>query len=221
MICAAREMKAVKELIECFADVDVPCLVTGETGTGKELVAQALHESSVRSAHPFVEINCGALSDTLIESELFGHKRGAFTGAQAAHPGLFREAGAGTIFLDEIGDISPKLQMALLRVLETGEARAVGGSETYKINCRIIAATNADLARRVEEGRFRADLMYRLERLQIHLPPLRERPDDIVILAEHFLNLRRVEGRMAVLLPRLKARFRDYHWPGNVRERAT
>ena len=218
LISVAREMQSVKELIVHFADVDVPCLVTGETGTGKELVAQALHESSARRAQPLVEINCGALSDALIESELFGHQRGAFTGAQAAHPGLFREAGAGTIFLDEIGDISPKLQMALLRVLETGEARAVGGSETYKINCRIVAATNADLARRVDEGRFRADLMYRLERLQIHLPPLRDRPDDIIILAEHFLNLRRPEGKIAVLLPRLKARLRDYAWPGNVRE---
>ncbi len=218
LISVTREMQEVKDLIVRFADVDVPCLVTGETGTGKERVAQALHETSARRKQPFVEINCGALSDTLIESDLFGHKRGAFTGAQAAHPGLFREAGAGTIFLDEIGEISPRLQVALLRVLETGEARAVGGSEKYKIDCRIIAATNADLLQRVEQGSFRADLMYRLERLQIHLPPLRSRPDDIIVLAEHFLNLRRPEGKVAVLSPRLKARLRDYLWPGNVRE---
>ncbi len=211
-------ISAIRETITRFADIDAPVLITGETGTGKDLVARALHEGSRRRDHPFTPVNCGSLTETLLESELFGHERGAFTGAEKAAKGLFEETGYGTILLDEIGDISPRLQSTLLRVLETGEIRAVGSGKTRKIHCRIIAATNVDLEQLTEENRFRKDLFFRLQRLLIHTPPLRERRADILLLARHFLDSGRRIGVHATLSKALRDALRAYDWPGNVRE---
>ena len=191
LVYASTAMSAVCERILSYASSDLPVLVTGETGTGKELVARALHECGQRRGERFIPINCAALSDTLLESELFGHARGAFTGAQRDHAGLFRDAGIGTVLLDEIGDISARLQATLLRVLETGEVRPVGSSKTFKLRCRVVAATNADLQRKVDAGSFRRDLMFRLLRLHLHMPPLRERSEDIEALASYFVNVGR------------------------------
>ncbi|MCX7591943.1 MAG: sigma 54-interacting transcriptional regulator, partial [Kiritimatiellae bacterium] len=212
------QIAEVRNQILRFADLDAPVLITGETGTGKELVARALHEMSFRRNRPFIAVNCASITESLLESELFGHEKGAFTGAEKATKGLFEEAGDGTIFLDEIGDITPRLQTSLLRVLETGEIRAVGSTKTRKISCRILAATNADLVRLAEEGRFRKDLLYRLQRLEIHLPPLRERRVDILILARYFLDAGRPPGVHATLSEELSQTIRSYDWPGNVRE---
>jgi DNA-binding NtrC family response regulator len=209
---------AVRESILRFARLDAPVLITGETGTGKELVARALHEEGPRAKDPFIVVNCGAISETLLESELFGHERGAFTGAAGAHRGLFETAAAGTILLDEIGDISSRLQVALLRVLESGEIRPVGSSRTRRISCRIIAATNAELDVLAREGRFRKDLWFRLRRLEIIVPPLKERPEDIVMLASHFLNEFRQDGKRVSMSPALKAALLWNDWSGNVRE---
>jgi len=208
----------IRKAARKFADLDAPLLITGETGTGKDLMASVIHQVSSRNKHPFIPVNCASITETLLESELFGHERGAFTGAEKASKGLFEEAGAGTILLDEIGDISPRLQRTLLRVLETGEIRAVGSARTRKINCRIIAATNADLERRAEEGLFRKDLLFRLHRLGIHIPPLRERREDILLLVRHFLDTGRSVGIHATLSEDLAATIRSYDWPGNVRE---
>jgi DNA-binding NtrC family response regulator len=218
LVFSGPQIAAVCDLIEKFADVDIPVLITGETGTGKELIAQALHKTSARAEHPFMAINCAAISDMLIESELFGHKKGAFTGAEVTYKGLFREAGKGTVFLDEIGDISPRLQVALLRVLETNEVRPVGSSETHKTECRVVAATNADLHLRAAKGSFRKDLIYRLQALQIQVPPLRERPEDVITLAEYFLNVGRAPGEVAALSEGLKQFLYRQPWWGNVRE---
>jgi DNA-binding NtrC family response regulator len=201
-----------------FAPLDAPVLITGETGTGKELVARALHESSPRAAGPFVPVNCGAISDSLLESELFGHEKGSFTGAYRTHQGVFEQAGEGTILLDEIGEISPRLQIALLRVLETAEVRPVGRSLTFRSRCRILASTNADLERLVQEGRFRIDLYYRLRQLQIRIPPLRARRQDIPVLASHFLDLGRPAAERAEMSRELQAELTRRDWPGNVRE---
>ena len=214
----SRAISALREAIERFADLDAPVLVTGETGTGKDLAARALHEVSNRKDAPFTAVNCGSITESLLESELFGHERGAFTGAEKANKGLFEETGAGTILLDEIGDISPRLQVTLLRVLETGEIRAVGSTRTRKINCRIVAATNADLDHLVAEGRFRQDLLFRLQRLGIYIPPLRERTEDILVLARHFLDTGRDIGLHATISPEFADALRAYDWPGNVRE---
>ncbi|MBM4142508.1 MAG: AAA family ATPase [Lentisphaerae bacterium] len=211
-------MREIRETITRFADLDAPLLITGETGTGKDLVARALHESSSRREHPFIPVNCASITETLLESELFGHERGAFTGAEKANKGLFEEAGRGTILLDEIGDISPRLQQTLLRVLETGEIRAVGSARSRRIDCRILAATNADLAALAAEGRFRRDLLFRLQRLVVHIPALRERPEDILLLARHFLDAGRSPGAHAVMNAELERLIRGYDWPGNVRE---
>ena len=211
-------ISAIRETITRFADIDAPVLVTGETGTGKDLVARALHECSRRRTYPFTPVNCGSLTETLLESELFGHERGAFTGAEKAAKGLFEETGHGTILLDEIGDISPRLQATLLRVLETGEIRAVGSSKTRQIHCRIIAATNVDLEELAAEKHFRKDLFFRLQRLLIHIQPLRERRADIPLLARHFLDSGRRIGIHATLTKELRDALRAYDWPGNVRE---
>lgn len=208
----------IRDTIIRFADLDAPILVTGETGTGKELVARTIHAASRRRTRSFVAVNCGSITDTLLESELFGHERGAFTGADRLNRGLFEEAGTGTIFLDEIGDISPHLQTALLRVLETGEIRSVGSTKTRQSRCRILAATNSPLRQLAEQGRFRMDLLYRLERLCIHIPPLRERPDDSIMLARHFLDAGRPVGTHATMSSTLREAMRSYSWPGNVRE---
>lgn len=208
----------IRDTIIRFADLDAPILITGETGTGKELVARTIHAASRRRARPFIAVNCGSITDTLLESELFGHERGAFTGADRPNKGLFEETGTGTIFLDEIGDISPHLQTALLRVLETGEIRSVGSTKTRQAQCRILAATNSPLRQLAEQGRFRMDLLYRLERLCIHVPPLRERPDDSLMLARHFLDTGRPVGTHATMSSGLREAIRSYSWPGNVRE---
>ena len=197
-------------------------LILGESGTGKELVARAIHQHSPRCKRPFVAVDCGALTETLLESELFGHVRGAFTGAVGDTPGLFAEAAGGTVFLDEIGDVSAALQAKLLRVLQEHQVRPVGGSEWRGVDVRVIAATNRDLALAVESGRFREDLYYRLKVVTLALPPLRERREDIPILVEHLVRRaarechKSVTGVSEAALSLLLA----YHWPGNVRELA-
>ncbi|HEY7449042.1 MAG TPA: sigma-54 dependent transcriptional regulator [Vicinamibacterales bacterium] len=212
-------MLAVYKQIARAADSVVPVLIVGESGTGKELVARALHRNSQRGARPFVAINCGAITETLLESELFGHSRGAFTGAVADAKGIFEQAQGGTVFLDEIGETSPALQVKLLRVLEEGEVRPVGGSRPIKVDNRVVAATNRDLERAVAEQQFRADLYYRLSVIVIRLPALKERREDIPLLVSAFLKTawkrigRQVElsaGALDVLLA--------HDWPGNVRQ---
>ena len=195
-------------------------LLTGESGTGKELVARALHMLSLRRDRPFVAVNCGALPETLLESELFGHMRGAFTGADSNKKGLIEVAEHGTIFLDEIGEMSPTMQVKLLRVLQERKYRRVGGTEEIGANIRVIAATNRDLAARVAQGQFREDLFYRLNVIPIRLPALRERAEDVPLIADHFLVKftremgKPIGGFSADAVERLKA----YQWPGNVRE---
>ena len=218
IVSVGEALAQVKASVDRFAELDVPVLITGETGTGKELVARALHDASARSREPFIAINCGAVPEALIESELFGHARGAYTGAHASYRGIFRDAGRGTVFLDEIADISPRLQTALLRVLETREVRPVGSSTSYAMECRIIAATNRSLTTLAAEGTFRKDLLFRLKRLEIYLPPLRERMEDIATLAHYFVNLDRDTGEQAELSSALLERMRAHSWPGNVRE---
>jgi DNA-binding NtrC family response regulator len=212
-------MLAVYNQIARAADSVVPVLIVGESGTGKELVARALHRNSQRAARPFVAVNCGAIADTLLESELFGHSRGAFTGAVSDTKGIFEQAQGGTVFLDEIGETTPALQVKLLRVLEEGEVRPVGSSRPTKVDNRVVAATNRDLERAIGEQRFRADLYYRLSVIVIRLPALRERRDDIPLLITTFLKAackrtgRQIElssGAVDVLLA--------YDWPGNVRQ---
>jgi DNA-binding NtrC family response regulator len=211
-------MEQVRQAIRKMASADAPVLITGETGTGKELAARALHEESPRKDRPFVAVNCGAIAESLLEAELFGHERGAFTGALKSRRGVFEEAEDGTLFLDEIGDISPRLQVALLRVLETGEIRPVGAERARPVACRVVAATNADLQGLVERGQFRKDLLYRLKRLEIRLPALRERSEDILPLAQHLLDRGRRGGEHATLSPELKLALLHRSWPGNVRE---
>jgi len=213
-------MAAVCATLRQIAPYDIPVILTGESGTGKELAARALHYGSLRWNKPFVVENCGALPDQLLESELFGHRRGAFTGAVEDHVGLFERASGGTVFLDEIGEISPAFQVKLLRVLQEQEIRPLGGSKTRKVDVRVVAATNRNLAEEVRSGRFRADLFYRLAGAQIDLPPLRERRGDIPGIAEAILSQaerklnKRARGFTEPALSRLVA----HDWPGNVRE---
>ncbi|MBI4572845.1 MAG: sigma-54-dependent Fis family transcriptional regulator [candidate division NC10 bacterium] len=213
-------MLDVFKLIARVAPTRSTVLITGESGTGKEIVAHTVHSNSPRAAGPFVTIDCAGLAETLLESELFGHVRGAFTGAVAARRGLFETGNSGTVFLDELGDIGPNTQAKLLRVLELQEIKPVGGNESVRIDVRLIAATNKDLQTEVREGRFREDLFYRLNVERIHLPPLRERREDIPVLAHHFLrkfgeaNGRAIGGIASETMARLEA----YSWPGNVRE---
>jgi DNA-binding NtrC family response regulator len=212
-------MLAVYKQIARATDSMVPVLIIGESGTGKELVARALHRNSHRAARPFVAVNCGAIAETLLESELFGHVRGAFTGAVADAKGIFEQAQGGTVFLDEIGETVPALQVKLLRVLEEGEVRPVGASRSVRVDNRIIAATNRDLERAAAGGQFRPDLYYRLSVIVIRLPPLRERRDDIPLLISAFLRAacaragRQVEFSSSALDALLA-----YDWPGNVRQ---
>ncbi len=217
---AGSPMNAVCERIARVAPYDIPVLLTGESGTGKELLARALHYNSPRADKPFVAENCGAMPDQLLESELFGHEKGAFTGAVSARIGLFEQAGGGTIFLDEIGDTSPTFQVKLLRVLQEREVRPLGANRRRQVDVRVVAATNRDLEREIREGRFRADLYYRLAGVRVHLPTLRDRPMDISAIALGILDeacrtfAKRVNGFTDEALACLAA----YHWPGNVRE---
>jgi two-component system response regulator PilR (NtrC family) len=213
-------MQGVFDLVETIASTGSTVLITGESGTGKELVARAIHVRSPRSDRPFVAVNCGALTETLLDSELFGHMRGAFTGADGNHKGLIEVADKGTIFLDEIGEMSPMLQVKILRVLQERKFRRVGGTEEVDADIRIIAATNRDLGRMVAEGQFREDLYYRINVIPVRLPPLRERPEDVPLLAEHFVAKfagqmnKPIRGISGAAMARLQA----HSWPGNVRE---
>jgi DNA-binding NtrC family response regulator len=214
----SRAMEQVREAIRRFSALDIPVLITGETGVGKELIARALHDDGPRRAQPFLAVNCGSLPPTLLESELFGHERGAFTGALRAHPGFFVQAGRGTILLDEIGEMPSSSQVALLRVLESREIRAVGATKTVRVECRVVAATNAHLESLVQSGRFRRDLYYRLKRLALDVPPLRERREDIFPIIGHLLASRCSQGHAPEFTLALRERLLQYDWPGNVRE---
>jgi two-component system, NtrC family, response regulator HupR/HoxA len=213
-------LREVVALARKVLDGDTTVLLLGETGTGKELFARLIHANGPRRAKAFVAQSCGALPDTLLESELFGHARGAFTGAAGERKGLFEEAHGGTIFLDEVGETSPAMQLRLLRVLQEGEVRRVGGTGTRAVDVRVVAATNADLETEVAAGRFRRDLYYRLNVFPIQLPPLRERSEDIAALAEHFLRqaCRRARRIVPSVGPEALRFLRAYPWPGNVRE---
>lgn len=209
----------VKKLVKKFASLKEPVLVTGETGTGKELIAKAIHEEGSNAKEPFLAINCGSLTDSLLQSELFGYEAGAFTGALKERKGIFEAAGKGTVFLDEFGDISTKLQTSLLRVLESNEIRSIGGTTTKKIECKILIASNTNLQLAVEEKKFREDLYFRLARFDIKLPPLRERIEDIPLLIEHFLNQNRTGSEKASKVTNeLLDALMKYRWPANIRE---
>ncbi len=214
------QMEKVFELMSVLARTDASVLITGETGTGKDMIAEALHKSSQRARHPFIKVNCGALPEALLESELFGHVKGAFTGAVKDKPGMFRLAHRGAIFLTEIGDLSLPLQVKLLSVLDDQEFFPVGASKKVKVDVRIIAATHRSLRQEVQQGNFREDLFYRLNVLRIHMPPLRERDGDIKLLLDHFMRQfsailgRNVDGFTKKAMKTLSC----YHYPGNVRE---
>ncbi|MBI3085331.1 MAG: sigma-54-dependent Fis family transcriptional regulator, partial [candidate division NC10 bacterium] len=220
LVSKSPKMEAVFELARTAAKSNSTVLVLGESGTGKELLARAIHAESPRREGPFVGVSCAALTETLLESELFGHERGAFTGATSSARGKFEIAAGGTLFLDEIGDISPKLQLDLLRVLDAREFRRVGGSQLIRTDVWIIAATNRDLKKLVESGGFREDLYYRLNVIPVTLPPLRERKEDIPLLVEHFLAQCRTEMRKPLegLSGEALEMLIAYDWPGNVRE---
>jgi len=219
MIGSCAAMQAVQELCKRFAGVSSPVLVRGESGTGKDLVAKAIHELGARAAKPFVSENCAAIPETLLESVLFGHVRGAFTGAVRDHPGHFVAADKGTLFLDEIGDMPLAMQAKLLRVLQEGEVRPVGGSKIRRVDVRVIAATNQDLEALVSKRRFREDLYYRLDVLQVRLPPLRERGADVLLLARHFLAAAcHRDGRRRILSPAAEKVIAAAPWRGNVRQ---
>lgn len=214
------KMHEVYELLHEVAPTKTTVLIEGESGTGKELIANAIHHNSPRSGKSFIKLNCAALSEGLLESELFGHVKGAFTGAIADKPGRFELANGGTLFLDEIGDITPHTQVKLLRVLQEGELERVGGTKTIKVDVRIIAATNKDLKAEVDKGNFREDLYYRLKVVPIHLPALRERKDDIPLLVKHFINKfnKEMSREVTNLSPRTMELLMEYNYPGNIRE---
>jgi two-component system, NtrC family, response regulator PilR len=220
IIGTSPKMKAIFELIENVAPQSSRVLITGESGTGKELVARAIHEHSARSKNPFITINCGAFPETLLESELFGYMKGAFTGANENRRGLFQAAHGGTLFMDEIGNMSVTMQVKLYRVLQEGKVRPIGSTEESDVDVRVIAATNKNLEEEIAEGRFREDLYYRLSVIPIHVPALRERREDIQLLAREFLERfsksmnKKVEGIESEAMRRLEV----YDWPGNVRE---
>jgi two-component system response regulator PilR (NtrC family) len=215
----SRAMQKVFELITKIHSVKTSVLITGESGTGKELVARALHSEGARAKLPFIAVNCGAIPEELMESELFGHKRGAFTGAVSETLGMFQEASGGTLFLDEIGELSLGLQVKLLRALQERKVKQVGATEELEIDVRVIAATNRDLETEVSRGAFRPDLYYRLNVIELRLPPLRHRREDIPLLAEHFLRRFSSEhGRSSRLSPEAMRRLESYEFPGNVRE---
>jgi two-component system response regulator PilR (NtrC family) len=215
----SQKMQAVYQMIETVAQVQSTVLITGESGTGKEMVARAIHNLSPRADKPFVPVNCGAFTETLLESELFGYVRGAFTGATANRKGLFEAADKGTLFLDEIGEMSPTMQVKLLRVLQERKVRPVGAHEEVSTDTRVIAATNRDLSAMVKQGSFREDLFYRVSVIPIELPPLRERREDIPDLVEHFVHkFCQQTGRSVGVSERVTELLERYTWPGNVRE---
>jgi two-component system response regulator PilR (NtrC family) len=214
------KMKAIFDLIQTIAPQSSRVLITGESGTGKELVARAIHENSPRSSTPFITINCGAFPETLLESELFGYVKGAFTGANENRRGLFQAAHGGTLFLDEIGNMNLAMQVKLYRVLQEGKVRPLGSTEEIDVDVRVIAATNRDLEKAIASGDFREDLFYRLSVIPLHLPSLRERREDIPLLARHFLESFRksMDKPIEAISPQAMSRLETYDWPGNVRE---
>lgn len=220
IIAHAPAMQELMKLVEGLARSDFTVLISGESGTGKELVARMLHAKSERAGKPFIAVNCAALPDTLIESELFGYEKGAFTGANQRHAGKFEQADGGTIFLDEIGDMGLSSQARLLRVLQESEVHRLGGNDTISVNVRVIAASNKTLQESIKTGTFREDLYYRLSVFPVHLPPLRERREDIVALMYKFLDSYRQfdQPRVKEMTPKARQVLEAYHWPGNVRE---
>jgi transcriptional regulator with PAS, ATPase and Fis domain len=220
IVAKSPKMQHVLALARRVAKVDATVLITGESGVGKERIARLVHDESTRAAGPFIAVNCGAITETLLESELFGHKRGAFTGATSDRHGLFETANHGTLLLDEIGEVSPGMQVKLLRVLQEREVRRVGESRSRPVDVRVLAATNRDLAHGVADGAFRQDLYYRLKVVELHVPPLRERRDDILPLARVLLAdaAVRMGRKISGLVPRAVDQLLRYEWPGNVRE---
>jgi two-component system response regulator AtoC len=219
LLGASGPMQAVYEMITRVAPTDASVFFIGESGTGKDLAAQTLHIISKRSKAPFMPLNCGAISPTLIESELFGHERGSFTGAARRHKGYFERAHLGTLFLDEITEMPIELQVKLLRVLETGQLNRIGGDQPVEVDVRVIAATNRDPHKAVSDGKLREDLLYRLQVFPIHMPPLRERNEDVELLADHFLGqLNERQGSSKRFTEDSMERLRSHSWPGNVRE---
>ncbi|MBW2282453.1 MAG: sigma-54-dependent Fis family transcriptional regulator [Deltaproteobacteria bacterium] len=220
LVAASEPMKQICELVERAAEYKTTVLVTGQSGVGKEVVARTIHELSGRAAGPFIAVNCGAIPETLMESELFGHARGAFTGADVEKRGLFREADGGTLFLDEVGELPKAVQVKLLRVLQEEEVRPVGEPKAVSVDVRILAATARDLQAEVASGRFRDDLFYRLDVMRIHLPPLRDRAEDLPVLADQILQglCRRIGKQVGPLSDVVLAALQTYDWPGNVRE---
>jgi transcriptional regulator with PAS, ATPase and Fis domain len=215
---AVLESPAIRQVIalaQRVAGSNVAVLITGETGSGKEIVARSIHHFSLRCGRPWVDINCGALPDQLMESELFGHEKGAFSGAETAKPGLFEMANGGTLFLDEVGELDARMQVKLLRVLDGAPYYRIGGQKKVVVDVRIVAATNQELEQQIAGGRFRSDLFHRLNQFRIRIPPLRERSEDIIPLAEYFLKQ---HSPKAVLCPDAQEALRRYSWPGNVRE---
>ena len=220
LVGTSEQMQKLISQIKQIGAVDSPVLITGESGTGKELIARALHLESPRSSHQIVAINCSALTDTLLESELFGHEKGAFTGAVRQHNGIFEQAHGGTILLDEIGDISPQLQVKLLRVLQNQTFQRVGGTEQIEVDVRVIAATNRDLQDAMDKKQFREDLFFRLNDLPLKIPSLRERPEDIPDLVTHFVKMKckRLKRDIPDIGSRTMTKLSEYDWPGNIRE---
>ena len=218
MISRSNKMKPVFNLINKVAVTDSTVLIQGESGTGKELVARDIHKKSKRNKHPFVAVNCAALQETLLESELFGHVKGAFTGAHENRMGLFEVADRGTLFLDEVGDLPISIQAKLLRVMESGEIRRLGDSKSIFIDARIITATNKDLASEVKKGSFREDFFFRINIVHVSLPPLRERKEDIPLLVEHFLQTHKINLSEKKVCSDALERMMKYNWPGNIRE---
>jgi DNA-binding NtrC family response regulator len=214
------KMQAIYDLIKKVADTDARVLITGETGVGKELVAKAIHFNSPRKNRPFVSINCGALAETLLETELFGHEKGAFTGAIRRKEGKFEYARGGSVFLDEVGDVSPGMQVRLLRVLQEKQLERVGGNQPIDVNVRIISATNKDLKEKINTGEFRIDLFYRLNVVHIHIPPLRERTEDIPLLVNHFIREfnKNFNKNILKITTEALSQMMQHNWPGNVRE---
>ena len=219
MVGRCPAMTRIYDVILKVAPTDATVLIVGESGTGKELIAQAIHDHSPRREQAFIPVNCGAIPENLIDSELFGHEKGAFTGATRSHDGFFERSDGGTLFLDEITEMLPDLQIRLLRVLETGRSRRVGGSKDILVNCRVITATNRPPLQAVEEGSLRSDLFYRLSVFPIHVPPLRQREGDIQLLAHHFVrDLNEQSGQQKTLSDEAIAAIQHFDWPGNVRQ---